>query len=330
MVMEATADIIKQLKNEIDKEGGDPDGLQVPTEDERNELMAGTPEPSETKKEPEVVAADAVGDEEDDDATEDDALSDDAKKRGKAFGAMRQELRDAKERADKLEEARQQMAERMARLEGRADASAPAAAKEDAEPDALLYPEDHRDWREKRLEARLAKAEAVAAEAAGFANYQKESRGVALLETTFKSANPTEDYDGAVKFMVKRERAMKKLMNPKLTDAQADAQTESEKVTLFKSLYAQGRDPAKVVLDMAKAQGYTAGADKGGGKEFPAKTNLQKLADNQRRSANLMGGSPAGKSKATLTADDVLGMSFSKLLKLPKSERDRLANGGEE
>lgn len=344
--MATSNDIIKQLKDEIDKEGGDGESLTIAKEGEGNAQA----------KEPEVQAADPqAGDAEEssaqaqegadtgtqDDAEaagegvgatgedEGDALSDDTKKRGKAFGAMRQELREAKERADKLEQARQEMAERVARLEGRAETAAPAAkVVEDTEPDALMYPDDHREWRERKLEARLAKAEAIAAEAQGFANYQKETRGVQLLESTFKSANPKEDYDGAVQFMVERERALKKLMNPKLTDAQADAQTESEKVQLFKDLYSKGHDPAKMIVDMAKVQGFTPGTA-GKGKEVVNKTNLQQLAENQRKSTNLMGGSPAGKSKTTTTSDDVLGMGFSKLMKLSSKERERLAGDNE-
>lgn len=325
--MATSNDIIKQLKDEIDKEGGDPEGLRVVPLEERENAA---PTPVVTKEEPEVVADDAAAGDaaeegEAEDANEDDALSDDAKKRGKAFGEMRQKIKAAEERAEKLELARQEQAERLARLEGRAEANAPAAkAQEDAEPDALLYPDDHNQWKLRKMEKRLEAAEAVAKDAAGFANYQKESRGVALLESTFKSSNPTEDYDGAVKFMIERERAMKRLMNPTLTDAQADAQTESEKVTLFKTLYSQGRDPAKVIMDMAKAQGFSPGA-KVDGKETASRTNLQKIAENQRKSTNLMGGSPAGKSKTTLSSDDVLGMGFSKLMKLSSKERERLA-----
>lgn len=338
--MATSNDIIKQLKDEIDKEGGDGESLAIVKEGEvqapvdadagnADEIVAQAQEGGDVGAEDGTESpGEGLDAEKDSEADgEENALSDDTKKRGKAFGAMRQELREARERADKLDAARQEMAERVARLEGRAEVVAPATkAQEDAEPDALMYPDDHREWRERKLEARLAKAEAIAAEAQGFANFQKETRGVQLLETTFKSANPKEDYDGAVKFMVERERALKKLMNPKLTDAQADAQTESEKVQLFKDLYSKGHDPAKMIVDMAKVQGFTPGAK---GKEAPAKTNLAQLAENQRKSTNLMGGSPSGKSKTTASSDDVLGMGFSKLMKLSSKERERLAGDNE-
>jgi hypothetical protein len=303
------AEMIKELQeNIIDEETivlGKPEDLDRPLVDKGVE--------EEPASEPEVEAAvEQEPDIELEDDLVDDALSDDAKKRGKAFGAMRAEAKELKERWEASEKEKQEMRERLARLEGRAEATAKpeAAVAEDKEPDAVLYPEDHNAWKIRQMEQRVEKAERTAADAAAFANWQREQRGMQSLEASYKAANPSEKYDEAMQFLVEKERAAKKLMNPKLTDAQADEMTQSEKLQLFKSLHQQGRDPASVLMQVAKMQGFM-----GATAAAKPKVDLKKVEENQRRSASLIGGSPAAAKDKKLGTDDVFNMAFGNVLK---------------
>lgn len=332
MALNNASDLIKELEAEIEKEGGDPEGLRVPPKEEedapaKQERTTGDEATNQDEQAGEGDENEAQAGQEE---ADDDALSDDAKKRGKAFGAMRAETKQAKERADAAEKRASDLAERMARLEGREEGRNPEAktrTDEDKEPDRLMYPDDWNDWDRRQLTKRVEKAERTAQQAQAYTTYQAEQRGAEVLERQYKAANPKEDVDGAAAFLMAREKEGMKLLRPDMSDAQIDSKLEADKLVLYRTLHGQGRDPVDVVVKLAKAQGFKPGM--AGGKEVVAKTNLEKLADNQRRSTNLMGGSPAGKPKGKLSTDDVFNMAFTDLLKMPKSARDALNEGDE-
>lgn len=312
MPIQGAEEMIKELTA---ANGGDPDVMAMPLREgeiEVEEPKQEQPKEEETPAAPvdEPVVEDAPQPEDD---LVDDALSDDAKRRGKAFGQLRAESKELKARWEAAEKEKQELRERMARLEGRMESGPQqpqAKVEEDKEPDALLYPEDHNAWQIRQLRKENEEIKRVAMEASAFANWQREQRGVQMLESNYKAANPNEKYDDAMAFLIKKEREAKKLMNPALTDAQADEMTQNEKTQLFKSLAAQGRDPAAVLMQVAKLQGFNATATQ----EAP-KRDLNKLADNQRRSSNLIGGSPAGAKDKKVGTDDVFNMAFKDVLK---------------
>lgn len=302
--------------------------LQASIENDEDIVIEQVEEPVADKIEKEAPEAEAEQEQEAPEPAEDDlvddALSDDAKRRGKAFGTMRNEAKELKARWEAAEKEKQEMRERLARLEGRDEArTAPANAKqEDKEPDSMLYPEDHNAWKLRQMETRVEKAEKIAAEAASFANFQREQRGMQSLEASYKASNPNDKYDEAMQFLMGKEREAKKLMNPNLSDAQADAMTENEKLQLFKSLHGQGRDPAQVLMQVAKMQGFTGQAS-----TAKPKVDLKRVEENQRRSASLIGGSPAqNPDKKKLSTEDVFNMSFGNVLKNSK-ELSRMVDG---
>lgn len=333
MALNNASDLIKELEAEIEKEGGDPEGLRVPPKEEedaaaKQERTTGDEATNQDEQAGEGDEGEAQAGQEE---ADDDALSDDAKKRGKAFGAMRAETKQAKERADAAEKRASDLAERMARLEGREEGRTSATTKQDTqveqEPDKVMYPDDWNQWKIRTMEKRMDELAGTARQAQAYTTYQAEQRGAEVLERQYKAANPKEDVDGAAAFLMAREKEGMKLLRPDMSDAQIDSKLEADKLVLYRTLHGQGRDPVDVVVKLAKAQGFKPGM--AGGKEVPAKTNLEKLADNQRRSTNLMGGSPAGKPKGKLSTDDVFNMAFTDLLKMPKSARDALNEGDE-
>lgn len=305
--------------------------LQAAVENDEDIVIEQAEEPvvepkGEPAPEPEAAPAEDEAEAAPDDLV-DDALSDDAKRRGKAFGTMRNEAKELKARWEAAEKEKQEMRERLARLEGRAEASAAPTQQQqvDKEPDSVLYPDDHNAWKLRQMETRVEKAEKIAAEAASFANFQREQRGMQSLEASYKASNPNDKYDEAMAFLMSKEREAKKLMNPTLTDAQADAMTESEKLQLFKNLHGQGRDPAQVLMQVAKMQGFT-----GQGAQPKPKVDLKRVEENQRRSASLIGGSPAqNPDKKKLSTDDVFNMSFGNVLKNSKELRQMVDGDGE-
>lgn len=330
MALNNASDLIKELEAEIEKEGGDPEGLRVPPKEEEDAPAKQERDEPEHEEGEQGETKEAEGEAHEEEA-DDDALSDDAKKRGKAFGQMRAEAKQAKERAEAAEKRASDLAERMARLEGREEGRAGGTTKQDTqveqEPDRVMYPDDWNQWKIRTMEKRMDELAGTARQAQAYTTYQAEKNGAQVLERQYKAANPKEDVDGAAAFLMAREKEGMKLLRPDMSDAQIDSKLEADKLVLYRTLHGQGRDPVDVVVKLAKSQGFKPGMNSG--KEVPAKTNLEKLADNQRRSTNLMGGSPAGKPKGKLSTDDVFNMAFTDLLKMPKSARDALNDGDE-
>lgn len=317
MIPNGAAEMIEKLENDIAEAKPDVDETpEVTGIDEAADEVV-TDEPKEADEKPDEVV-DEPADEGDADAT-----SDDEKKRAKAFGTQRQVAREAKERADKAEQRANELAERLARLEGAASVTAPKAEaqpSQDAEPDRLMYPDDWQEWNTRKLEKRLEKAEQLAQQAQQFTTYQSELRGVEALDKQYKSANPKDDLDGAKAFLMKQERENMKLLRPDLKDSQIESQLESDKMVLYRALHQQGRNPAEVLMALAKKAGYKSGAE-------PApKRDLTKLAENQRKATNLIGGSPASKPAGSrLNSDDLFNMSMDKLVKASRKDKNLFA-----
>lgn len=265
--------------------------------------------PEETVKDAETDDAEKAEDLEGDDEGHND---DDKRKRNSAFGRMRAEQKDLRARLEAESKEKQELRERLARLEGRTEAGdKPAPAQADNEPDKDLYPEDHLMWKNRQLEKKLEEVEERTKRFEQDSNVQRAQQAVETIETVYKTSNPSSDYDGAVKFLVDKETAMKKLLNPEMTDAQIRGQIQIEKMQLFAQLHAKGQDPAKVVYETARIHGFSPIA-----KADPKpKTDLDKVRDNQRRATNLIGGSAASANGNKPSSEQVLGMSMDKLAK---------------
>jgi hypothetical protein len=206
------------------------------------------------------------------------------------------------------------MAERLAKLEGRAEATPKPAeqpALEDQEPDADLYPEDHARWELRQLKKEIEDVKKFKQQQEQVSTFQREVAGVQALEGQFKATAP--DYDDAVQFLVEKEKRMKRLLNPQATDAQLEAQIQAEKVSLFKQILAAGKNPAEMVYEIAKQDGWQP---KGKQAAATPKPSLNKLADNQRRAASIIGGTPA-ESSGKVTSDQLFSMSMQDLMKKP-------------
>lgn len=278
---------------------------------------AAQPEPAEAVTDPapanepenqEDPAAVAVEDEHEDEEV--DAASDDVKKRANAFAKARHEKKELREALEKERAERQALAERLAKLEGKTEALAKPEAKkeeEDPEPDKIMYPEDHLTWKNRQLEKKLEALEKTAQSEAQYNQHQRELQGMQALEADYKASNPGTDYDGALKYLTEKERAIKKAMNPEMTDVQINKVIAAEKLQFFRARYSEGKDPVAMIVNLAKTHGYTGEAPKADPKP---KVDLAKVADNQRRGANLIGGSPAAKDTGKPTGEQILAMSM--------------------
>lgn len=306
MPLENLEEVLKDLESQKKPDDNDLFAAEAPT---NQNVQAEEPQ----DEEPVDESSDDEEEHQEEEDEEELALSDDARKRAKAFGKSREAQRELREQLEQERKERQALAERLAKMEGRTEALTKPEAKDetDHEPDKDLYPEDHMAWKIRQLEKRTEQAERLAKVAEQNMTYQNELRGVSMLESQYKSSNPKEDYDGAMKFLAEKERAAKKIVNPKLTDSQVDAMIEQEKVGIFKQLYASGRNPAEVLMQLAKAHGYD------GKVQSAPRRDLARVEENQRRNTNIIGGSPSGKSpNGKVSSDDIMGMTFAKALRM--------------
>ena len=258
-------------------------------------------------------AADKL-DDADEPADDDDFTSEDEKKRARAFARQRKEAKDLKEQLEQERQQRQAMAERLAKLEGRAEAVPQVKEEpklEDQEPDADLYPEDHARWEVRQLKKELEEVKKFKQSQEQVTTYQREVAGVQALEAQFKAK--ATDYDDAVQFLVEKEKRMNRLLNPQANDAQLEAQIQAEKVALFKQILSVGKNPAEMVYDIAKQDGWQPK-----GNAQASKPKLDVITENQRKAANIIGGSPADNS-GSVTSEQIFSMSMDKLTKQPDS-----------
>lgn len=308
-------EMIAALEAEIKKETADTAQPEAKTAEEPKDaaLQDGETanEDSDAKDDTEELA---LKDNEED-TGEDDALSDDEKRRAKAFARQRNETKSLKELLEKERAERQADRERLAKLEGRAEALNPSQTKqapvEDVEPDKDLYPEDHNQWKIAKLEKQLGELNTFRQQQEQSMQFQRDMGAVKTLEDSFKATN--SDYNEAVDFLVAKERRIKKVFNPNLTDAQVDAQIAAEKVGLFKQIAAQGKNPAEVVYQIAKEDGWQP-KGKQPNQHSGAKVDLTKVAENQRKAASLIGGTPQAKSGDKVTTDAVFGATMAELM----------------
>lgn len=269
-----------------------------------------------TTEEPEAQVDNTEDAHDDDDVTPEDVNNPDTKKRNSAWGRMRAEQKELREQLMAEAKEKQELRERLARLEGRTDAMAKPEVKDNAdnEPDKDMYPEDHLAWKQRQFEKRLSEFEQKTSRFEQDVQVQRAQQAVETIENNFKSSNPNEDYDGAAKFLIEKEVAIKRLMNPSLTEEQARGQLQFEKLQLFAKLHAEGKNPAQIIMETAKIQGYTPNAKQ---VQAKPKIDLQRVADNQRRASNLIGGSAVSPNNGSkLSAEQVLGLSMMEQAKL--------------
>jgi hypothetical protein len=255
-------------------------------------------------------------DDKEEDSEDDDPLSDDQKKRSRAFAKSRIEKKELQAELEKIREERQAMAERLAKLEGRSEALEEKDKPDlsEQEPDRDLYPEDWNEWNNKQLRKELDDLKSFKKQQQETTQFEAEKRGVEILEKQFKSK--VSDYDDAVGFLVERERKIKKLMNPSLSDIQINSMIESEKVNLFKQILQSKQDPAEVVYNLAKTNGWNANNKKT--TKPDKKVNMDKIEKNQRKAANLIGGS-SSENTGSITSDQLLSMSKDEIMNQPES-----------
>lgn len=312
--------VMAEMEEEIKASGEDRGGVKPELQEKRlpkEDDEAGDDEADKDAKDEDDKGSAAVDEEEEDD-DKDLALvsSEDLKKRNGVFGKYRKETKELKAAVEQERQEKAELRERLAKLEGRWEGSGPrteAKVEQDQEPDRILYPDDHRDWQTRQMEKRVEAAEKRAEAAQQWQAASAEERAVDALEAQYRSANPKEGYDEAVKFLWDKEKANIKLLRPNLTDSQIDLQIKADKVMLFKTLHGQGvANPSATLVQMAKNYGWKAGGALGGKKDV----DLDKLADTQRRTSNLIGGSPASKDRKGTSSDDVLNMSLKKAMRV--------------
>lgn len=303
--------VMAEMDEEIKLAGEDKFGEKPEVEPKRVD------EDEEEKEQDEADEKDSAKDAVDED--EDLALvsSEDLKKRNGVFGKYRKETKELKAAVEQERQEKAELRERLAKLEGRWEGSAPKAetkVEKDDEPDRILYPDDHNAWQTRQIRKENEEFRKSLSGIQQFQQASAEERAVDGLEAQYRATNPKEGYDDAVKFLWEKEKANIKLLRPSLSDAQIDLQIKADKVTLFKTLHGQGvANPAGTLVQMAKNYGWKAGSVGGSPKK---EVDLDRLADTQRRTSNLIGGSPASKDRPGTSSDDILNMSLKKAMRV--------------
>jgi len=261
---------------------------------------------------------DAEGDSDDADSDSDDSPPAVDEKAGKKWGKIRYELKQERSKREELQAKLAEMQERLAKTEGFMLGSAKQdAAPEvvDAEPDRLLEPEEHQEWRLRQIEREKDAIKQQLAAITEQNTLQAELRGVEILESRFKAEKT--DYDKAIRALENQERRIAKLNG--MTDAQADAHIHAQKLSIFRKFAEQGKNPAEELYKAAIELGYY----KPDQQEKRGGPDLEAIKRNKAKSASLIGAGRAGEKK--ISPEMVAQMNPWELVKNPKLVEDALA-----
>lgn len=137
-------------------------------------------------------------------------------------------------------------------------------------------------------------------------------------ETKFKES--ASDYDKVADHLKGRIADSIRMLNPHLTDKAIQTQTTQEILRRASIADQQGLNPAKALYDQGKAAGYVEQEE-----EKPQKSKLSIVAENKKKSTNMLGTGGGGKPENTLQS--VANAPQSEMAKLSEAELDKLIYG---
>lgn len=259
-------------------------------------------------------AQSAADDEDKDDADDDGDLSDTKKLRKRIESNYRKKLKEKEQEMKALREQSKQTQELMQQLLSRqqqqpVQSQQPAQEEADPEPDKLLDPEDHIRWENRQLAKKINTLEKMQSEHQRYLQVQKVRDSVKTLENEYLRENPHVKYKEAEEFIKNREGEILRLQNPDLTDAEIDNYFEQHKITLFRNAAQKKQNAADLIVKMAEKYGFSPNEAKNSKKQV----NMDKIKRNQKKNANIIGGSDAI-AQHDASSEQLLNMSFKNVL----------------
>ncbi len=137
-------------------------------------------------------------------------------------------------------------------------------------------------------------------------------------ENAFKQS--VSDYDPVAEHLKGRISDSIRMLNPYLSEGDVNAATTKEILRRASIADRDGINPAKALYEQGKASGYVPAQD-----NEPEKSNLSIIANNKKKSTNMLGTGGSGKPEKTLQS--VANAPQSELQKLSPEELDRLIFG---
>lgn len=177
----------------------------------------------------------------------------------------------------------------------------------DPEPDPVLDPEEHTNWKLRQIEKERVVEKQEMSLIKQQVEHQNTLRAIDTLEREYSKANPDIDLYAAEQFIREREAVIIKMQHPNATDEQIKQHFDDYKVMMYKNAALAGKSGAELVMDMAKNYGYES-------KKAPTKKpNISAIKKNQKKSASLIGGSDAVKEH-TVSPQAIFEMSMEELI----------------
>lgn len=244
--------------------------------------------------------------------------------------------------AEKVERQAQELASANARAAALEAARKPEPAAIDQEPNRAEDPEAHLEWRNRRLEEKIAKIEALANRSSEQTEAiqrrqqmeeqeKAEDRGLLTLERQAQAQLP--DFNQVRDYLLMKQVSSMKALYPYLSDEQASVAVYKHLKTETNRMLGQGYDnPLIEMYNREKSSGgYQPPAPKDE-KEEELRPDLSKVAKNRARNSGMAGVSGRGQG-GELTASSVVGKGipageYAKLSKADKAKvLDNLKHG---
>lgn len=312
----------KQILEELQQLPNEPDNKMQDAEELLNEIE-GKKEPENEEADNEEVEASSDAqenveenteeddnaekdsDEEQDDTEVTDDLEEDPEDE-KPGAKMRHRLKAEREAKERVQLELQQLRERLAHVEGRAESVVPQKDEAEDIPDKDFEPDKYALWKIDQLEKRNERIEANQTRLN--AERQWES-----MQSDYVGSNP--QYEKAKSFLLERESANIKRDFPSATDSQISQHLkEQEYITVGRAAKA-GINPLQHIEFLAFQAGYRESEGETQKITTPkVKPNIAAIKKNAKKSASLIGGTPAGESSKNKSAEQLLKMSIDDIM----------------
>lgn len=177
-----------------------------------------------------------------------------------------------------------------------------APKEEDLEPDIALYPEEWKEWNNRKWDAKLKDLEKRYEPIAQEQEFKRKELGLQFLEKQYESKQP--DYRDAKNFIVNKYKESLRLQYPMAADYEIEAATKKWEIEQAEQTYLRNYDPAKMFYEAAQKFGYTqpspATREEAAQKDetdAPKGPNLQKLREIKGRAKSTVGTGNSGESR---------------------------------
>lgn len=289
------ADEEQKILEELRQLDENPETEEKDSEDLLKEV---TEDPEEIEEE-DLEEEDESGDDEEEEEEEEEEQEEEL-----TGAKFRHKLKAQKEETDRVVREAQDLRERLARLEGKAEAQPKQEVIQEEIPDREYEPEKYANWRADKLEKRVE----VMQEEQTRVNAERQWDN---MQADHTKTNP--DYAAAKAFLLDVEGKKLKAQHPHATDAQISQELKKQEYITVGNAAKNGMMPTQHIEFLAFQAGYRPGAEDK--KEVKKKSNIKNIKKNARKNASLIGGSSAGGTGDSRTADQLAAMGLEEIEK---------------